>query len=277
MVLSRRVLSAIFFVLWALPSAWALAAKPELLLAKNYDDSVVVEDYWISEKLDGVRARWNGSELVSRGGHVFAAPDWFIAGFPNQVLDGELWSQRGAYERISSVTARDKSHEGWRELTFMVFDMPEYGGNFSQRVAAMRRLSSPHLKPVEQLRLSSNAALSQMMDKVVAGGGEGLMLHHQDALYQSGRSHQLLKLKRFEDAEATVIGYRSGKGKYAGLMGSINVRDARGVAFYIGSGFSDADRKTPPAIGSLVTFKHQGYTAKGVPRFPVFLRLRDER
>ena len=252
------------------------ADSPAVMLAHKYQPDIAVADYFISEKLDGVRARWTGNELVSRGGHTFAAPQWFTAGFPAITLDGELWSRRGDYQEISSITSRKQPHEGWRQLRFMAFDMPAHGSDFATRVTAMRALPlSPFFAVVPQQKLADDAALANRMDEVIANGGEGLMLHHAAALYQSGRSHELLKLKRFDDAEATVIGYRSGKGKYAGQTGALQLQ-AGDKIFHVGSGLSDAERRNPPAIGATVTYRYQGFTDAGLPRFAVYLRPRDE-
>lgn len=275
----RLITTSFIALIIATGAAWG--GKPELMLAHSYDGEQAVSEYWVSEKLDGVRARWDGEYLWSRGGKRFAAPAWFVEGFPSQVLDGELWSVRSAYEKISSITARETPHEGWRALRFMVFDMPQQGGTFTERVERMRELAAPYLRPVEHFRVPNAAVLMKTMEGVTAVGGEGLMLHHQDAFYRVGRSQHLLKLKAFDDAEGIVIGYRKGKGKYQGLLGSLQLRMVNGsgqkVEFYVGSGLSDAERRSPPALGSLITFKHQGYTANGVPRFPVYLRLREER
>ena len=100
------------------------------------------------------------------------------------------------------------------------------------------------------------------------------MLHHKEAVYRSGRSGDLLKLKRFDDAEAVVLGYKPGKGKYQGMVGSLKVRSRDGREFYIGSGLNNAQRRQPPAIGSVVTYRFQGLTNNGLPRFAVFLRER---
>jgi DNA ligase-1 len=102
------------------------------------------------------------------------------------------------------------------------------------------------------------------------------MLHHQDSLYQHGRSNRLFKLKPYDDAEAVVIGYRPGKGQFTGKMGSLKVRAENGKEFYIGTGFSQREREDPPPLGSRISFRHQGYTDKGTPRFAVFIRIRDE-
>lgn len=262
----RRLCIALLFA--------AFPAQAATLLAKPYEPGIQVEEYWVSEKLDGVRARWDGQHLWSRGGHRFAAPDWFVAGFPNKILDGELWSARGDYQNIASITARQQPHDGWAELKLMVFDLPEHGGKFSQRVVAMRQLKAvPYLQAIEQSKMTEDE-LFVRLEQVIAAGGEGLMLHHQYALYKDGRSDQLLKLKPFQEADALVIGYSPGKGRYQGLLGALQVRLANGIEFKIGSGLSDAQRRNPPLIGSTVSFKHQGFTDSGKPRFAVFLRQR---
>ena len=250
---------------------------PDVMLANFYRQHEDVTQFWVSEKLDGVRARWDGNQLISRGGTVFMAPVWFVQDFPNMPLDGELWMGRGHYQDVVSVVRKQIPDDGWKNVKFMVFDLPSHVGTFTERVEAMRHLATtPYLKVIEQFRLDSNKALMDKLDELVRHGGEGLVLHRQNALYHSGRSDDLLKLKPFEDAEAVVIGYKPGKGKYTGLMGAIKVRMDNGKSFYIGSGFTQQQRKNPPPIGSLVTFRYQGFTHAGVPRFAIFMRQRNE-
>jgi len=252
--------------------------RPSIMLAHSYHTGVDVKQYWVSEKLDGVRARWDGKQLLSRGGKVFAPPPWFVKGFPEQALDGELWISRGRYEDVMSIVTRANPHNGWRQVRLMVFDLPEDPRRFEERVAAMRKLAertkSDYLQLAEQFRVPDEEALMRRLDQVIAAGGEGLMLHHRQAVYRSGRSGDLLKLKHFDDAEAVVLGYKPGKGKYQGMVGSLKVRSEDGREFYIGSGLKDAQRREPPAIGSVVTYRFQGVTDNGLPRFPVFLRER---
>lgn len=267
-------------ILVSLSSALAIE-KPELMLAKTYQSSIDVSEYWISEKLDGVRARWNGHQLITRGGNLLVAPDWFIKDFPETTLDGELWIARGEYQQTVSVIKKQKVHKGWLKVKFMVFDLPAQQGTFSDRLVIMRniakRTTSPYLGFIPQYRLSTNEALMQRLNMVInQSGGEGLMLHHQAGVYHSGRSSDLLKLKLFTDAEAVVTGYRAGKGQFTGKMGSIKVSTESGKVFYIGSGFSHQQRENPPAIGSTISFRHQGLTNSGIPRFAVFIRVRDE-
>ena len=255
--------------------------KPQLMLAEVYQPGIDVREYWVSEKLDGVRARWDGSQLISRGGKRFSSPEWFTKKFPAIPLDGELWMGRGRYEETSSIVRKQQPHEGWKKVRLMVFDLPKHGGTFAERVVVMKRLAtevdSPYLKIIEQHTFSSQKSLRLQLQAVLAQDGEGLILHRKTARYASGRSQDLLKLKPFHDAEATVIGYRPGKGKFTGQVGSLKVQTDEGIIFYVGTGLSDAQRRNPPPLQGRITFRHQGFTKNGIPRFPVFLRIRDEQ
>jgi DNA ligase-1 len=271
----------LIFLIILLPfSAARAGTMPELMLADIYRQGIDISQYRVSEKLDGVRARWDGTHLISRGGNVFAVPEWFTKGFPAIPLDGELWMGRGRYEEVSSIVRTQQPHDGWRNVRLMVFDLPAHGGTFEQRVIAMNRLRtesvSPYLAIIEQQYVGSEEDLLKWLHTVIDQGGEGLILHRETALYANGRSQDLLKLKLFTDAEATVIGYRPGKGQFAGQIGSLIVRTDQGVTFSIGSGLSHEQRRRPPPLQSRVTFRYQGLTKNGVPRFPVFLRIRDE-
>lgn len=254
--------------------------RPALLLAEKYHQGIDLTAYWVSEKLDGVRAFWDGKRLISRGGNSFAAPSWFVADFPPLALDGELWVERGQFEATASIVSRHAPHDGWRQLRYMVFDLPEAPGTFDERLqdlrAAVAASPSEFLAVIPQYKVPDHKALLEELDVVIASGGEGLMLHRGDSRYHGGRSMDLLKLKRFDDAEGVVIAHNPGQGRLAGLLGSVTVRTEQGAIVRIGSGFSDAERQNPPPIGATITFKHQGFTASGKPRFPVFWRLRSD-
>jgi len=275
-----KILKIIFLVVhFSAAITGALASEtPAIMQAKKYAAGVAVAEYFVSEKLDGVRARWDGKQLLSRHGNVFAAPAWFVSSFPRQELDGELWLGRGKYQQTVSVVSRQQPHEGWRELKFMVFDLPNNPQPFFERYAQMKiignQLLSPYIEIIAQQRISSHSQLMALLDDVVSQGGEGSMLHHKDALYRSGRSAHLLKVKKLDDAEAIVVAYKGGKGKYSGMVGSIKLRMTNGQEFYVGSGLTDALRADPPTLGSVITYRHQGFTDKGLPRFPVYLRQR---
>lgn len=115
-----------------------------------------------------------------------------------------------------------------------------------------------------------------LLRQTEADGGEGLMLHRGAALYQPGRSNDILKLKTHEDAEAQVLGFEPGKGKYQGLVGALLVQTPQGLRFKLGSGLSDAQRRHPPPVGSWVSYRYRGLNNSGVPRFATFLRVRED-
>ncbi len=209
-----------------------------------------------------------------------AVPEWFVAALPPRPLDGELWMGRGRFEQVSGVVRRETADDAaWRAVRYMLFDLPGDTDDFSRRVERMAHIVEtadvPWLQVVPQRRLADRAALKRTFDEVVAGGGEGLMLHRADAHWVAGRSDALLKMTPWLDAEATVVGHVPGRGRQRGRLGALQVRMQDGRQFRLGSGFSDAQRTSPPAIGSEVTYRYRALTAQGVPRFPVFLRVRD--
>ena len=262
------------------PLAFADTPKPDLLLANIYSPSISLQNYWVSEKLDGVRALWNGTNFISRQGNIFYAPEWFTRVLPKIELDGELWLGRGQFDRLSGVVRRDIPDDAdWRKIKFMVFELPNHAGSFDQRLKRLEEIVSDinalHIQLVEQFKVASHEALNKKLDELVEQGAEGLMLHLASSLYKSGRSDDLLKLKKYLDAEAVVIAHVPGKGKYTGMLGSLLVETPDKRRFKIGTGFSDAERKNPPAIDSIITYKYFGLTGKGIPRFASFMRVRN--
>lgn len=254
-------------------------APPALMLASRWRDELEPSAYWVSEKLDGVRAYWDGQRLRFRSGRLIVAPDWLTAGLPAVPLDGELWLGRGRFEALSGLVRRDTVDETlWRQVRYLIFDLPFEQGSFDQRLQRLQALVAaagvPWLRAVPQFRVADKPALAATLAAVVASGGEGLMLHRGDAHWQPGRSDALLKLTPFLDAEARVLGYLPGKGKHRGVLGALEVEAADGQRFRLGTGFSDAERRNPPPVGSLVTYRYRELTAQGLPRFPVFLRVR---
>lgn len=253
-------------------------SDPALLLANVWTPAINPAGWWMSEKYDGLRGFWDGRKLWSRKGRAIAAPDYFLAELPKDIaLDGELWMGRGKFEETISAVLSQTPDERWKRVRFMVFDAPQAKGTFEQRMEFLRATLSAgnqFAKPVIQTRCEGAAQLMAERDRIVSEGGEGLMLRKPESEYEAGRSPTLLKVKPLDDAEATVIAHLPGKGKNAGKLGALRVRTAEGREFSIGTGFTDAQREMPPPIGTLVTYRFRGQTAKGLPRFPSFLRVR---
>lgn len=276
----RHVLVALLLACAAwLPSAGRADGAPAMLLAEVYAAGVDVTQYWVSEKFDGVRAQWDGRVLRFRGGGVVPAPAWFTAHFPAVPLDGELWIARGQFDALSGTVRRIEPVDAeWRQVSYRVFELPGATGDFSARVRQMQAIAAeagvPWLRAVEQTRVTSESELKQRLDAMLRAGGEGLMLHRADAPYLTGRSDALLKLKPWQDAEAVVVAHVPGKGKYAGMTGSLLMEMPDGRRFRLGSGLSDALRREPPPLGTQITYRYQQLTPNGMPRFPRYLRVR---
>ncbi len=160
----------------------------------------------------------------------------------------------------------------------MLFDAPIVKGPFKKRLAVMTKTVAAHpsqyMEVLEQTVCKGQEHLTEHMDAVLGEHGEGIMIKDSESVYEGRRSHSILKVKKFEDAEATVVGHQRGSGRCSGMLGALEVRTDDGVEFKIGSGFNDAQRRKPPKIGSIVTYKFMGLSTYGKPRHPIYLRQR---
>ncbi|MBI4860580.1 MAG: DNA ligase [Candidatus Riflebacteria bacterium] len=250
---------------------------PPILLAHSWDNAADLAGWWMSEKLDGVRAYWDGRRFLSRQGNAYEAPDWFVQGLPDMPLDGELWIGRKQFQRTVSIVRRQDRSDHWKEVRYLVFDAPRCAGGFETRLKALEDGLSPERQPYARLHSHQRCAglphLREELARVESLGGEGLMLRQPESLYEVGRSSTLLKIKSFHDAEAVVMAHQPGKGKHSGKLGALVVWLPDGTEFSVGTGFSDAQRSSPPPPGSVITFRYQELSDGGVPRFPSFVRV----
>lgn len=262
-----------------LASFTSFAKSKGVLLAQDYKPGIDISLYLISEKLDGVRALWDGKVLKFRSGQTIAAPAWFTAKLPTTPLDGELWLARGKFDQLSGFVRKEQAIDSeWQQIKYMVFELPAGDGTFdvrSQKLQAVVQQSNwPQLQWIEQFKLSNETALQAKLKQITAQGGEGLMLHKADAPVTTGRSPVLLKLKLVSDAEGIVTAHIPGKGKYQRMLGALQIKTEDGHSVKIGTGFSDEQRKNPPPIGSTITYSYRDTTPSGKPRFAAFLRMR---
>lgn len=256
------------------------ANKPLLKLAQKYSKTLRLKDFLVSEKYDGIRGFWTGSKFKTRSGTIISPPSWWSRGIEGLSLDGELWIGRGDFSELNGMLKQKQlSDAQWRRIQFLVFDLPSHNTIFEERHSALtglfENLSQSHIKLVAQSPVTSDEALMIKLNEVINSGGEGLMLQRKEARYSAGRQSGLYKLKRWQDAEAIVVARTAGKGKYQGAMGALIVKIEGDLQFRIGSGFSDAERQTPPPIGSVITYRYSGKSKKGIPRFASFVRLRE--
>lgn len=253
---------------------------PPLLLAERWDGQDNLAGWWMSEKLDGVRAYWDGSRFISRLGHPFHAPTWFVEGLPDVPLDGELWGGRKRFQRTVSVVRRQDASSDWKEISYLVFDAPSLDAPFESRLKSISELlAAPGLayaRTHEHALCRGLEHLKAELARVESLGGEGLMLRKPGSRYVAGRSSTLLKVKSFLDSEARVIGHVMGAGRHQGRLGAVLVEMPDGRTFSVGTGFSDAEREDPPPVGSVISYRYQELSDGGIPRFPSYVGVRED-
>ena len=275
-----NVFTIIFFM--CLPQhllATSTKNKPFLMLAHTWNEKMDINNWWMSEKIDGVRGYWTGKELISRAGNKFYVPKWFIKNFPSSPLDGELWIGRNQFSKLVSIIKTKNLNKEWKKIRYVIFDAPQINEAFEKRLAFAQNWFKSHPNPYvefsQQETCKDKKHLRVKLKEIESKGGEGLILRKPGSSYKTGRSYVMLKVKSFDDDEATVIQHFKGKGRNANRMGSMLVEMKNGIRFKIGTGFTDEERNHPPPIGSIITFKYYGFTNSGVPKFASFLRIRD--
>jgi len=256
------------------------AHEVALQKAKIYTHKEDITGWVMSEKLDGIRGYWDGHQLLTRKGLPLNPPPWFVKNFPLFELDGELWSKRGDFEFIQSIVLDKKPGEGWEKIRYNIFEVPNEKGDFLVRLNRAKEWfeihKNSHVRFIPQIRIQDTSDLDQFLNKIESMGGEGVIVKDPKMPYHTGRSAHILKVKNFQDMEGIIIGLNKGKGKYREMMGSLTLRLANGIVFKLGTGFTDQFRKTPPSLGTSVTFKYNGFTKNGIPKFASFLRVRQE-
>jgi DNA ligase-1 len=215
---------------------------------------------WLmSEKLDGVRAIWTGSELISRQGRPFAAPSWFLAALPEGIaLEGELWMGRGEFQSVITAIVRQSPLDAeWRRMTFNVFDAPAASGDFPTRIAYAASVlpACPFTRIIPQLPCLGPVDLAEFYNGILAANGEGVMLRHPS-------TGEIVKRKPLETDEGTLI--------HLGFTMELlwNGRKLK-------VGINNDAHTHPPTPGQPITFAYSGLTTTGLPRNPRFVATRN--
>jgi len=258
----------------------ASAESPVLQHAKSYAGNEDVSGWMMSEKLDGIRGYWTGSKLLTRKGRTIHAPAWFVNVLPPFALDGELWRKRNDYPFVQKTVLDTVPSEDWREITYNIFEVPGAPGEFLARLerarAWFRLHPAQHVHVIEQIVCTGPEHLDHFLAHIASLGGEGVIVKDPVAPFHVGDCPDVLKVKKNYDLEGRVIAHNPGKGQYSEMMGSLTLRLENGIEFKLGTGFSLEERKNPPPVGTLVSFKYHGFTETGIPRFASFLRERKD-
>lgn len=265
-----------------------------IMLSESCDpDKMNPTGWWMSEKLDGVRAYWTGDRLISRSNIDWKPPKWFIDKLPKGfALDGELWRERDGFEELSGMCRR-ADHSAWGTINYFVFDAPDLKLPFEERIkAAAQKVPDGTMTPDEalagrfggriailrQIKCMGKDHLLNYLDEIERECGEGVMLRRPNSPYERKRSRHSLKLKSTYDAEAVVMGYTAGKGRHWGEMGSLGLGMECGTIFTCGSGLTDEMRREwQPPTGTIVRYRFSELTADHVPRFPVYMGICPDR
>lgn len=277
----------IFIFLWCVCFAFA---SDILLLNKISEQEIQKKNfngYLMSEKLDGIRGIWEAGKFKTRQDNPIHTPSYFTYNFPSFKLDGELWIARAKFDEVSALTRSDNLDSSlWKSVTYNVFDVPNACEEFklapctlSNRLKVLERYlqqnPNPYIKIIKQIPIKDQEHLKEFYKDIIFSKGEGVVIRKDLAPYEKGRSKNALKLKPYEDAECKVIAYTEGKGKFQDKIGALLCQMPDDRVIKIGSGLKDKDRENPPKIGSIVTYKFNGLTKNSLPRFPVFLHIRD--
>ncbi|MBD3841720.1 MAG: DNA ligase [Campylobacterales bacterium] len=249
----------------------------EVQKPKIYQDQNI--SHWLmSEKLDGIRGYWSGDAMYTKNGNKIAIPNWFITNFPPFELDGELWSKRDDFEFIQSTVLDSNATLDWEKLTYNIFEVPNSDGNFTARLNRANQWFQTHpnkyVKIIEQFHCDSEENLNSFLDAIIVKKGEGVIVKDPSKPYHTGRSDFVLKVKKSFDMEGTITGYNYQSNGHT--IKSFQIQLENGVQFNLGNGLDQNMKKSPPPLGSVVTFKYYGFTKNGKPKFANFLRLRKQ-
>ena len=264
----------LYLLLFLLIISQSLTFSLELQKAKTYDNSFEIKNWLMSEKLDGIRAYWDGKNLLSKNGNIIYAPLWFTKDFPNFELDGELWTKRNDFENIQSIVLDKTPSTNWSEITYNIFEVPNTKGNFTNRLKKIKnwqeKNSNKYIKIIKQIKCKDKEHLNTYLNKLINKKAEGIMIKNPKLEYFTGRSNHILKVKKFKDMEAKVIGINYKNKKFKSLVLKLD----NGIIFNLGNGFTKQERLNHPKIADIVTFKYYNLTKFGKPKFASFLRIR---
>lgn len=235
-----------------------------------------IQGWLMSEKLDGIRAIWDGKVLKTKNGNIIHIPKEFTHNFPPFYLDGELWTKRNDFETIQSIVLDKTASTQWKKITYNIFEVPYAKGDFLQRLQKAKNWFKKHHTPkvqfIQQIVCKDNIHLEKFLERIIAQKGEGVIIKNPNLDYIAKRSTQSLKVKKFLDMEGVVIGINYNNQQQ---MKSLKVQLQNGIIFNLGGGFSKKERQYHPKIGEVVTFKYYGLSKNKKPKFASFLRVRE--
>lgn len=245
---------------------------------KVYNENQHKINNWImSEKLDGIRAYWNGKKLLSKNGNKIYIPKELIKNYPSFHLDGELWTKRNDFENIQSIVLDKTPTKKWKEITYNIFEVPNQKGNFNQRIKVLKDWiktnKNTNIRVIRQVKCKNKKHLNSYLKTLLDKKAEGVIIKNPNISYFTGRNKNILKVKKFKDMEGKVIAINY---NINNKFKSLKILLKNNIEFNLGGGFTNEEKINHPKIGDTVTFKYYGLTKYKKPKFASFLRIRKE-
>lgn len=261
----------------------------EVTLAKRWKREPLKYPLYASPKIDGYRGVVLGGVLRSRALTAYPQPH-VAAKFSRpeyEGLDGELvMGAPNAKDVFSKTASAMKNMEGKPDVKFYVFDNVQAKGTYASRLATLKNIGVDVIV-VAQVLVNNEAELLAFEAECLSRGFEGVMVREPMMPYIEGRTSAMLKLKRFTDDEAVIIGMEEELSAVGAVrknrMGALVCRRIKdGLVFNIGTGFDHATRQMfwdnkdrIIAEGWIVKYKYFAIGGYEAPRFPAYVGIRD--
>lgn len=268
----------IILILCLLLNSFSQNIEKNIQKPKRYQGDENIQNWLMSEKLDGIRAYWDGKELLTRKGKKIYPPKYFLKNFPDFELDGELWTKRADFETIQNIVMDKKPSKDWNKITYNIFEVPNAKKDFLNRLKKAKnwfdKNPNTQIRIIKQIKIENKESLNKYLEQIISKKGEGLIIKDPNKEFHAGRSSHILKVKKSMSDEAIVIAINISK--KTKILKSLVVKLKNGVIFNLGTGFSKKQRENPVKIGKIVTFKYYGLTKNGIPKFASFLHVRED-
>jgi ATP-dependent DNA ligase len=204
------------------------------------------------------------------------------------VLDGELYIHNSIFNKFVGIIKKEKKPEGkdlemLHKIQYHIYDcifLDDRTADYEKRYTFLESiLKNNDVLKLVKVRECKKEDVQPFHLQEVQNGYEGLILRNKNASYETTRTRNLQKYKEFDDNEFEIIGFKEGEGLDAGTVIWICKVDDKNTVDARPSGTHEERaewfKNGKKYIGKMLTIKYQGFSDKGIPRFPVGKGIRD--